>query len=149
MDKINFQNLPDTTTPVNATNLNQLQINVENGIADAIKEEITTGIEFATNEYIDGEQVYRKRIDTGALPNAAGKQVSSGLTPSNINIVRIQGAAKATNGTQLPLPFVSVTAENCVSVSLQSTGNVQVQTGTDRTVYTQSYVDLYYLKITT
>lgn len=30
MQKINFQNLPDTTTPVNATNLNQLQTNVEN-----------------------------------------------------------------------------------------------------------------------
>lgn len=37
MDKINFQNLPNTTTPVNATNLNQLQTNVENefdGILD-------------------------------------------------------------------------------------------------------------------
>ena len=30
MQKINFQNLPSTTTPVNATNLNQLQTNVEN-----------------------------------------------------------------------------------------------------------------------
>ena len=32
MTKINFQNLPDTTTPVNATNLNQLQTNVENAM---------------------------------------------------------------------------------------------------------------------
>lgn len=30
MQKINFQNLPNTTTPVNATNLNTLQTNVEN-----------------------------------------------------------------------------------------------------------------------
>ena len=29
MQKINFQNLPNTTTPVNATNLNALQDNVE------------------------------------------------------------------------------------------------------------------------
>lgn len=29
MDKINFVNLPSTTTPVNATNLNQLQTNVD------------------------------------------------------------------------------------------------------------------------
>ena len=29
MQKINFQNLPDTTTPVNNTNLNLLQDNVE------------------------------------------------------------------------------------------------------------------------
>ena len=32
LTKINFQNLPDTTTPVNATNLNQLQTNMENGL---------------------------------------------------------------------------------------------------------------------
>lgn len=32
MQKINFQNLPNTTTPVNATDLNQLQTNVESEI---------------------------------------------------------------------------------------------------------------------
>ena len=32
MDKINFQNKPNTTTPINATNLNQLQDNVESAI---------------------------------------------------------------------------------------------------------------------
>lgn len=30
MDKINFANLPSTTTPINATNLNQVQTNVDN-----------------------------------------------------------------------------------------------------------------------
>lgn len=39
MQKINFQNLPNTTTPVSAGNLNQLQTNVEN----AINGIITTG----------------------------------------------------------------------------------------------------------
>lgn len=37
MDRINFQNKPNQTTPVNATNMNQLQTNVENefnGILD-------------------------------------------------------------------------------------------------------------------
>ena len=36
MQKINFQNLPDTTTPINATNLNAIQSNTEtaiNGVA--------------------------------------------------------------------------------------------------------------------
>lgn len=32
MEKINFQDYPNTTTPINTTNLNQLQTNVENGI---------------------------------------------------------------------------------------------------------------------
>lgn len=32
MEKINFQSYPNTTTPINDTNLNQLQTNVENSI---------------------------------------------------------------------------------------------------------------------
>ena len=37
MQKINFQDLPSTTTPLNANNLNQLQTNVENEFAKNIK----------------------------------------------------------------------------------------------------------------
>ena len=43
MQKINFQNLPNTTTPINATNMNQLQTNVEKGILD-----------YSVVEYVDG-----------------------------------------------------------------------------------------------
>ena len=32
MQKITFEDLPSTNTPINATNLNQLQTNVENGM---------------------------------------------------------------------------------------------------------------------
>lgn len=32
MDKINFKNLPDETTPINATNLNIMQNNIESYI---------------------------------------------------------------------------------------------------------------------
>ena len=32
MQKINFENLPSTNTPISAENLNQLQTNVENAI---------------------------------------------------------------------------------------------------------------------
>lgn len=37
MTKINFQNLPDTTTPVNADNLNDLQDNVETAISGIVE----------------------------------------------------------------------------------------------------------------
>ena len=46
MNKINFQNLPNTTTPLNASNMNQLQTNVENAITEAVEQcapEIITG----------------------------------------------------------------------------------------------------------
>ena len=32
MEKINFQDLPSTSTPLNSTNLNQMQDNMENAI---------------------------------------------------------------------------------------------------------------------
>ena len=44
MQKITFKNLPDTTTPVNATNLNAIQTNAENAInlkADITKENLS------------------------------------------------------------------------------------------------------------
>lgn len=47
MQKINFQNLPSTTTPINATNLNAIQTNVEdvfNGNVAADKMVITNGL---------------------------------------------------------------------------------------------------------
>lgn len=34
MEKINFKDLPNTDTPINSSNLNQLQTNVENAIND-------------------------------------------------------------------------------------------------------------------
>lgn len=37
MQKINFQDLPSTTTPINATNLNAIQTNAETEINKAIK----------------------------------------------------------------------------------------------------------------
>ena len=43
MQKINFQNLPNTTSPVNATNLNQVQTNVENAINDKCEYAILNG----------------------------------------------------------------------------------------------------------
>ena len=47
MDKINFQNSPNTTTPVNATNLNQVQTNVENEFNNkAIMSKTTTATSY-------------------------------------------------------------------------------------------------------
>lgn len=42
MTKINFTNLPDTSTPLNATNMNLLQTNVENEIEEKTEKNIIT-----------------------------------------------------------------------------------------------------------
>lgn len=49
MDKINFQNLPNTTTPVNASNLNLLQDNVDNAKVEKSTTLSTTDLNNLTN----------------------------------------------------------------------------------------------------
>ena len=57
MEIIEFKNLPDTTTPVNSTNLNQLQKNVE----DAINGVVESGSNNNGNyiKYADGTLICR------------------------------------------------------------------------------------------
>ena len=142
MTKINFQNLPNTTTPVNASNLNQLQTNIENTLNTYSTSETRIGT------WINGKPLYRKVVDTGTLPNDTYKDVDTGLNSSNINVVKIGGGAKATTGVQLPLPFISTASENSISISLQATGKVRLDTGVDRSNFTSSYVIIEYIKTT-
>lgn len=59
MTKIQFKNLPDTSTPLSAENLNQLQTNVENALPtfdDTASTSSTNGVENqAITNYVDGE----------------------------------------------------------------------------------------------
>lgn len=105
---------------------------------------ITTGQEIPTSEFIDGKQVYRKRIDVGYLPNASSKDTSTGLVPTQIELVRIQGSARrSADGQSYPIPHVSTT--HPITVFLQSDGVLRITTISDRSTYTGK-VDIYYTK---
>ena len=88
MEKINFEDLPRTKTPLNADNLNQKQENVENAIIevdDKVKEINDKNIysleEIKTNEkWIDGKSVYKITIEHSISTG------SSQLNVSNLNI---------------------------------------------------------------
>lgn len=56
MEKIEFTN--NGQPAINDTNLNLMQTNIE----EAIENRIITSQEYATDEYIDGNRIYRKRI---------------------------------------------------------------------------------------
>ena len=71
MQKINFQNLPSTTTPVNATNLNALQDNVE----DVFDGDVPMG-----NVVVDSIRSKNMFNVGSVLPNTA---ISSGVIISN------------------------------------------------------------------
>ena len=113
-------------------------------IADGNK--IITGQEVATNEYIDGKRVYRKRINCGNLPNATSKTVS--LSLSNVNIIKIEGIAKNSSdaSNNLPLPYMDPrNLQTCVMLSIISGYNIALVTAEDKSYYT-AYVTVYYTK---
>ena len=106
MVKINFKNKPDTSSPINATNLNKLQENIENGIVEGNKlSENTTGktgkhlklftIDMSSVQYKSNAVLFkltdtqtsrydslynlfiRKGSDTEGITNAEFKEVSN------------------------------------------------------------------------
>lgn len=86
MEKINFQDLPNTDTPINSKNLNQLQTNVENEINNLEKIITTKDILFAmpSQQEINGASaviIFTKQsssigsklsIENGAIKIGAG-----------------------------------------------------------------------------
>lgn len=111
------------------------------------KLEIVTGEERATNEYVDGNRVYIKRIDCGALPNTTSKRIDVGLNLNNIIIQDIRGIARHSNNTTIPIQFNSSQNINYdVSVNLNSSSELVITSGSDRSDFT-GFVDLKYTKI--
>ena len=96
--------------------------------------------------WIDGRAIYKKTVDTGALPNNTTKVVPHSI--SNLRrVIKLEGYAyNGTNDTTFPLPFSWATgASSCIGVLIGTT-TVNINTGINRTDYTESYITLYYTK---
>lgn len=104
--------------------------------------EITTGQETATNEYIDGKQVYRKRVNFGTLPNNTSKRVAHNLT--SVTFVRFSISCTNASGYCINLPYVDLGASVCTVPTITNT-EIVIKSITDQTAY-NAYVDLYYTK---
>jgi hypothetical protein len=106
MEKINFVN--GKSPYISATNLNKLQDNVENAI-NGIKKEITTGQEYATNEYIDGKRVYEKIVKTTITINGGEiTKVAHGISGANRIWVDLSNSyfIATSNNNCYPLPML-------------------------------------------
>lgn len=140
MNKINFVN--NNQPAINATNLNQMQTNIENAIDESF--ECSTS-EKKIGKWIDNKPIYRKIINIGNLPNANYSNVAHNI--NNLNkVIKIYG--NATNGTlHLPLPFVS-TVSISSNVGININGNyITINSGTDRSSFS-GYVIIEYTKTT-
>lgn len=112
-------------------------------IDNKLKTNITTGQEFATNEYENGKQVFAKKINIGSLPNAARKIVETGLT--NVKVTKLHGIARDSS-IQIPLPFVYTELPSCIGIMFVN-GSLYINTGSDRTGLTGE-ITIYYTKNT-
>lgn len=124
----------------------KIYIKNNNDVYEEFKKEetinITTGTEYATNEYIDGKQVFRKRFATGALKNNDYTYIQSGL--ANVSYIKLEGYV--TNGSSVFL-LPHFNNENLIrGIEIYMDNNViNIKTGNDRTAFS-GYVDLYYTK---
>lgn len=93
-------------------------------------------------------QVFRKVINFGALPNAAGKTQAHGITTNtSFSFTRMYGCAtNPAAPSYIPIPYASATAViNNLELSADGT-NVTITTGFNYSAYTICYVILEYLK---
>lgn len=101
---------------------------------------------YSTNEvntgatWIDGSPIYKKTIDTGALPNNATKTVQHGVGTSLKRAIKIEGYAYSTVfGINMSMPDPET------SVQVAGTG-IEITSSADLSTFTESYVTLYYTK---
>lgn len=97
--------------------------------------------------WIDGKPIYKKTVNFGQLPNATSKRVNPSI--SNLErIVDIRAMARG-QGINTPLPYASASgAANQIEMFLDSTGEIMIAAGDDKSFYSECYVTLWYTKTT-
>lgn len=134
-DKSNYQSSSLANEyKISASDMNEIK-SVVNGACTQVDN--STGYsttETAIGTYINGETLYRKVIDIGALPNASSTSIATGL--NNVTIRKIYGIAVHSNGTTIPLPYVAISTTNMVSIAYTSTNYISIDTSSiDRSDY--------------
>ena len=152
MVKIQFKNLPDTTTPVNAENLNAIQTNTENAI-----NEVDGNIDLATKTLLSTTSGKNQEI-TGCAGASGKLNIESGETYQTIttgkNLLPINIASETTQSgvtiTKLKNGKYSLngTSTSNITWELYSGTNITIPAGTytgsigDRTNIVDGYIRL-------
>lgn len=140
MNKIEFKDLPDTTTPLSASLFNEMQDNIEKTLNTYSTTETVIG------KWIDEKPLYRKVVNFGALPNTTTKSVSTGYGATDIVVRNLYGTGVYSNGIAIPLPNTSDVAGEIVKMVLAN-GNINITTSNDRSS-ANAYIILEYTKAT-
>ncbi len=91
--------------------------------------------------------VFRKVINFGMLPNTGTTSQPHGITClKSTSFTRIYATASdPINLAYIPIPYASPTLANNIEINVDAT-NVNITTGSDRTLFTICYVILEYLQ---
>lgn len=126
-----------TTAKIADNNITTAKIADSNVTSAKIDWDTVDLVNYSTSEQVvgtwrDGKTLYRKVINFGNLPNSTNKEVVTGLT-SNESVKTIRGYCYLTNGSVLPLPYVTTSASYNISCNYNgSTYKIQIGTGSDR-----------------
>jgi len=114
-------------------------------IVDSVGYDITEDETAVVGKKFDGNQVYVKCVDFGALPNAYEKRVAHGIS-TPYTIVSVTGIAS--NGSaEIPLPHTNP-ANNAYSINVyndRTDNKVVVGTGINLSMY-NAYITIEYIK---
>lgn len=117
MTKIDFKNLPDTSTPLNATNMNALQTNVENAIGEIIESGSNSNGSYI--KFSDGTMIcYKSTTVTAAIDNSWGSVYETSNTVSFGDFPETFISA--------PIVTVEPTGTGCWVEGLNNTSTTQV-----------------------
>lgn len=145
----------DTTN--NVTEISAPGLNADS-LADVTSGEVgnnfaTSAFNYSTNEqivgkWIDGKPIYQKTINTGELPNGTGKEIEHGI--ANLKrIIHMEGYCYgATANNNRPMPFSSASDITKNIQLLWNSTKISITTGSNLTLFTESYVTLQYTKTT-
>lgn len=114
----------------------------QNGIEEWINPPMIAGEEYRTAERYNGEVVYAKYVDFGALPATSSKSVNIGVTP--LKIVSIRFVASNASYTNV-LPYINASGEVVARFHVNSSGNCVVNTFSDASSYNGN-VEIKYVK---
>lgn len=94
-------------------------------------------------KWINGEAIYKKTINFGAMPNNTQKTVAHGITNLG-KVIKMEGYAYNGN-TFLHIPHVATNDTYNLQISVNST-DISITDGADQSGYSESYITLYYTK---
>ncbi|MCB1173613.1 MAG: hypothetical protein KDK39_08615 [Leptospiraceae bacterium] len=137
-------NLFSSGDVVSASKINENFASLKTAI-ESINPAYNTSEVVTDQVWIDGKPIYRKVVNTGALPNNTTNNIAHGITGMS-NVIRIYGFAKTAASQYIPMPYPTSSGGGSLTLDADTT-NINIFTNSAGFIgYTTSYVVLEYTK---